>query len=228
MLCLLFAMERECEAFLQKVESLRTARFGFTKVIEARHKGRSFLVAISGIGKGFAAAAVSAVASHYSVDAFINLGVAGSQNKEIADVFSCVIGSSYVEHDLDTSAIGDPVGLISGINVVSLPADTHLVSLLEESAAAIGIPVAKGVISSGDTFLSDLDAKARITAMFHSLCLDMETAPYAQIAYAYSIPYASARVISDAEHPEIEYPKNVARASALVSELALKAVELFR
>ena len=84
------------------------------------------------------------------------------------------------------------------------------------------------MISSGDTFLSDHDAKARITARFHSLCLDMETAPYAQIAYAYSVPYASARVISDAEHPEIEYPKNVARASALVSELALKTVEFFR
>ena len=154
--------------------------------------------------------------------------VKAARDKEIADVFSCVIGSSYVEHDLDTSAIGDPVGLISGINIVSLPADSHLVSLLEESAAAIGIPVAKGVISSGDTFLSDHDAKARITAMFHSLCLDMETAPYAQIAYAYSVPYASARVISDAEHPEIEYPKNVARASALASELALKTVEFFR
>ena len=228
MLCLLFAMERECEAFLQKVKLLHAARFGYTKVIEASYKGHTFLLAISGIGKGFAAAAVSAAASHYEIDAFINIGVAGSQNKEVAGVFSCVIGSSYVEHDMDTSAIGDPVGLVSGINLVSLPADSKLIDLLKQSANALDIPATEGVISSGDTFLSDHEDKARITATFHSLCLDMESAPYAQIAYAYSVPFASARIISDAEHPEIEYPKNVARASSLASDLALKVIELFR
>ena len=221
-------MEKECAGLLSKVEVRQKVSLGYTKVCEAVFEGVPCLIGISGIGKGFAAAAVAAIANRYPVDAFLNIGIAGSQDKTKADIFSVVIGSHYVEHDLDTSAIGDPVGLISGIDIVELPSSPLCVSCLEKASNALRLPYAHGVISSGDTFIGDKAKKRKVTETFGSLCLDMETAPYAQIAYAYSVPYASARVISDAEHPEIEYPKNVARASALVSELALKTVEFFR
>lgn len=228
MICLLFAMEKECTELLRKVKVLREDRLGFTKVYEAETEGIPFLIGVSGIGKGFASAAVAGIANKYLVDAFLNVGVAGSQDKTRADIFSVVIGSSYVEHDLDTSAIGDPVGLVSGINIVELPSSPACVGALEKAAEELGIPYTHGVISSGDTFIADKFKKRAATETFGSLSLDMESAPYAQIAYVYGISFASARVISDCEHPEYEYAENVEKASSIASALALQAVKSFR
>ena len=220
-------MEKECAGLLSKVEVRQKVSLGYTKVFEAVFEGVPFLIGISGIGKGFAAAAVAAIANRYPVDAFLNIGIAGSQDKTKADIFSVVIGSHYVEHDLDTSAIGDPVGLISGIDIVELPSSPLCVSCLEKASNALHLPYAHGVISSGDTFIGDKAKKRKVTETFGSLCLDMESAPFAQIAFVYDIPFASARVISDCERPEIEYPKNAEKASQIASNLALEAVRFF-
>lgn len=225
MVCLLFAMDKECASLLQTVHVRAEKRFGFCKTYEAEREGVSFLIAVSGIGKGFASAAVAAVCAHYEIDAFLNVGVAGSQRKEVADILSCVIGETYVEHDMDTSALGDPVGMISGINLVELPSSPLCREALEQACDALTVPYAFGVISSGDTFLKEGEAKREVTARFRSLSLDMESAPYAQIAFVYGVPFASARVISDAEHPETEYLQNVEAASARASQIAWEAVK---
>ena len=222
MICFLFAMAKECVPLLKEVEVMNEKEFGYTKVYEVRKEGSEFLIAVSGIGKAFAAASIPAIVAHYEVDAFFNIGVAGSQDKSKADIFSCVIGSSYVEHDLDSSALGDPKGMVSGIDLVSLPSSKLGMHQVATACDALNIPHTFGVISSGDTFIADKQKKKEVTELFGSLSLDMESAPFAQIAYVYHVPYVSARVISDAEHPEIEYLENVEEASKRASKIALQ------
>lgn len=43
-----------------------------------------------------------------------------------ANVLDCVISTKLYEHDLDTTLVGGPYGLISGINIVEIPSDTDL------------------------------------------------------------------------------------------------------
>lgn len=221
MVCLLFAMEKEASELLKNVEILENRCVGYTEIFEVEKAEKKFLVAISGIGKGFAASAIASVANLYKVDSFINVGVAGSQNKAKADIFSAVIGNQYVEHDMDTSAIGDPKGLISGINTVYLPGCKSLMEVAGQVCKSLSIPYVEGTISSGDTFLSEGEKKKSITEEFGSLCLDMESAPFAQIASVFHVPFCAIRVISDAEHPEVEYPLNVKKCSAIASQIAL-------
>ena len=96
MVCLLFAMEKEASELLKNVEILENRCVGYTEIFEVKKDEKKFLVAISGIGKGFAASAIASIANLYKVDSFINVGVAGSQNKAKADIFSAVIGNQYV------------------------------------------------------------------------------------------------------------------------------------
>ena len=107
----------------------------------------------------------------------INIGVAGSLDVQRLPLFSSIIASSLVEHDLDTSAIGDPKGLVSGINLVSLPVDEAISLRLVTAAESVGQHPLRGVISSGDTFYADPLNKERIHQEFHSLATDMEAAP---------------------------------------------------
>ena len=43
-----------------------------------------------------------------------------------ANVLDYVVSTKLYEHDLDTTPVGDPYGLISGINIVEIPSDTGL------------------------------------------------------------------------------------------------------
>ena len=226
MICLVFAMQKEAQGLLNEAELIESKQFGYTKAYLSKAYGKEFLIAISGIGKGFASSCIASICAHYEIEVFINCGVAGSQNKSKADIFSVVGGEEYVEHDLDTSAIGDPVGFISGINVVRLPGSKKWLEVASIASKNLNLPFTTGVISSGDTFLSNHADKEKITKQFGSLCLDMESAPYAQIAYVYQIPFVSLRVISDAEHPETEYAQNVDKCSALASSLALEIIKI--
>ena len=58
---------------------------------------------------------------------------------------------------MDTSPIGDPVGLISGINLVNIPCDKKLADLMEQAVSKVGTITSKrGVIASGDQLISVL------------------------------------------------------------------------
>ena len=61
---------------------------------------------------------------------------------------------------MDTSPLGDPVGLISGINIINIPADEKVVSLLEKAVESLGnIKAVKGIIASGDQFIASEEKK---------------------------------------------------------------------
>ena len=81
--------------------------------------------AVAGVGKVNAAVCSQTMILKYSPDIMINVGVAGGLSDEfkIGDI---AVADSVVEHDMDTSPIGDPVGLISGINLVNIPCDKKL------------------------------------------------------------------------------------------------------
>ena len=168
----------------------------------------------SGIGKVFAAVAAEILAVVYEVDALINTGVGGgiTDSLEIGDI---VLATSLVQHDMDTSPLGDPVGLISGINVINLPCDEGLTGKLLAAMDELGYPHRRGIIASGDQFICDRDKKERIASLFNASVCEMEGAAIAQVAYVNRIPCAVLRAISDNgdEEASVDYPTFVAEAS---------------
>ena len=218
----IYAMEAEAKDLLAEVKLLATRKLGYTIVHEAEVEGERIIVAIAGMGKAFAAAGLAAVLTAYEgqIDEVYNLGIGGSIDASIAPVFSFVVSKALYEHDLDTSEIGDPVGFISGIEIIEIPASKRLADRVIEKARGLGLKAEKAVVTSGDTFFGKKEDYERVHAWNGAICFDMESAPFGQIAYVYHVPYVAVRCISDAGDGG-EYAKNKPHACGLLKDLAL-------
>lgn len=196
MIAVIGAMDTEIRALIQEMKNVKTERAGYAVIASGELWGRPAAVCRCGIGKVHAAMAAQALILGYHPEALINIGVAGALWPEggIGDV---IIADKCVQHDMDTSPVGDPVGLISGIDIVYLPCDEKLAARLYERSAGVCAGRFRGVIATGDQFVAAPDKKALIRDRFGALTCDMESGAIAQAAYEYAVPFAAYRCVSD-------------------------------
>ena len=133
----------------------------------------------------------------YRPKAIINTGVAGGIGKGVS-VGDVVVSRGLVQHDMDTSAVGDPKGFISGINLITIPATEKLVNLVVEKAkhtyqGAVHI----GIIATGDQFIGQSDKLKEISNQFQAIACEMEGGSIAQVCYMNGIDFVVIRAISD-------------------------------
>ena len=177
-------------------------------------EGKEVVTAVCGIGKVFAAMCAQTMILRYQPECIVNTGVAGTLSDKLT-IGSIAVSSAVVQHDMDTSAIGDPLGLISGINKVQLPADPDLCGQLSACATVLGIRTETGVIASGDQFISSSERKDAIVKTFGAIACEMEGAAIAQVAWANGVPCAIVRAISDKADGSdaLDYPTFEAQAA---------------
>ena len=116
------AMKIEIEALNAQMENRQTKTVSGIEFTSGTLCGREVVTAVCGIGKVFAAMCAQTMILLYSPDRIINTGVAGSLSTKL-NIGDIAVSDFVVEHDMDTSPLGDPVGMISGINIVDIPAD---------------------------------------------------------------------------------------------------------
>lgn len=223
MICFCAAMEKEVSPLLQRYGD-KAVELGYAKVFECKKGDKQFLILVSGVGKCFAAMSIAALCASkgYDVECIINVGVGGSLKQE-AKAFSLLTAASFAQHDMDTTGIGDPACLISGINKIEFEADPSLNQAIEECAGES--PVFQGTVCSGDQFITDPAAIQRILGLFpNAICVDMESAAFAQAAYVNGVPFACARFVSDNGSGE-EYAQNFPQCQALIAKLVEKLVD---
>ena len=227
MICFLFAMEKEAAPLLEDCQISEATKIGFSKFYACEKDEKKFLVGITGIGKVFASSAVSALRLKYpTVDGLLNIGVGGSLDAEAAPLLQLIVGDKYVQHDLDTSAIGDPVGMVSGINKVYFEADKDLVVLVKKASKAAKVKPCVGTIASGDRFIASKEDREAIKKQFKAISCDMESSAMAQIAYVYQLPFCAARVVSDTGKDPNEYAENCGEAAKRLKAILDKLIEL--
>lgn len=203
-------MQLEAENIIAAMNNKTTEVCGGITFHAGSLSGKDAVVAVCGIGKVFAAICAQTMILRYSPDEIINVGVAGSLSTELG-VFDLVIARDLVQHDMDTSALGDPRGLISGLNIVNIPADRDICDKLERVISAAGLHGVSGRIATGDKFVdSDADRNS-IAADFGAVACEMEGGAVAQTCYAAGVKFAVLRAISDSG--EGDYTKFAARAA---------------
>ena len=173
------------------------------------------VVAQCGIGKVFAAMCAQTMILRYNVTEIVNIGVAGTLSAELG-LLDIAISTAVVEHDMDTSPLGDPVGLISGINVVEMPACERLIKKIAKIATGMGKHCVCGVIASGDQFIGDKGKKAYIRDTFDAIACEMEGAAIGHVCYVNRVDFVIIRSISDNADDTagaMEYPELCRRAA---------------
>ena len=196
MLGIIGAMDKEVDALRNAMTDCREENLGFARCTVGTLWGAQVALARCGIGKVHAALCAQAMILRFPIDALLNIGVAGALRASLR-IGDAVIAQSAVQHDIDTTPIGDPPGLISGPNIVHIPCDERLSALLRQAADQAGIRWESGAIATGDQFIVGTEKKNALADAFGAAACDMEGGAIAQCCYEMGVPYAAVRFISD-------------------------------
>ncbi len=205
---LIGAMSVEVEALIQQLEDRQEKKIGMDVFVSGKLFGREAVLAVCGPGKVNAALCTQSMILHYQPEWILNLGVAGAGDATVS-IGDMVIAEAAVQHDMDTSPIGDPIGLVSKINLVEIPCDAALREKLVRAARAVeGVRVHTGIIATGDQFIHSGDVRSRIHGLFHAKAVEMEGGAVAHACYVHGVPCGVLRSISDQAdgHSDMDYP----------------------
>lgn len=220
------AMEPEVEAIISALDEKECENISGISFYTGILCGKRVAVAKCGIGKVFAALCTQTMIMKYSPSLIVNTGVGGALKYGIT-TGDIVVADSLCQHDMDTSAIGDPKGLVSGINVIYFESDKRASEILLSAANALALNATSGRIASGDKFIASKEDKDRIISDFSAVACEMEGCAVAQVAYVNNIPFAVVRAISDSADGSatMDYPTFLPIAAKNSTNLTLALVE---
>lgn len=198
------AMDIEVDAIISSMSEKNERIISGIKYVSGKIFDKNVVVAKCGVGKVFAAICAQTMIIEYSPKVIINTGVAGSLVSGF-NVLDIAIAKSVVQHDMDTSALGDPKGLISGINVVYIDTNVNVLNALKTASCTVKCNVKEGVIASGDKFISDKEEKLQLNKSFNAIACEMEGASIGQVCYVNQVPFGVLRAISDGDGAEMDY-----------------------
>lgn len=216
------AMDIEVDGIVADMTEISIETIGTMRFVKGKLFDKDIVVCKCGIGKVFAAICAQSMILKYNPDIIVNSGVAGALLPELS-VLDTVVATDVVQHDMDTSPLGDPVGLISGINVIKINADDKASQLIVDISKGLGINTLRGTIASGDQFIASAEKKSIIFDAFGALACEMEGASIGQVCYVNNVKFAIIRSISDGKGEALDY----FTFSGLAAERAIKILKKF-
>ena len=186
---LLYAMKGEIESMLTEETPLLQEKAGvsFYRIRE------DIIACCGGVGKVNAAMATQLFIDLYHPDLMMNVGVAGSF--EDLPIGTLVLPDRFMQHDVDTSGIGDPVGLVSTVNRIDFP--TAELEKAKDAMDKAGYDYRVGSVATGEWFATECDRARWIAETFHPLLIEMEGGAAAQVCYRNEVPFMALKSVSD-------------------------------
>lgn len=219
------AMQIEVEALCAEMENKSEETVSGITYVSGQLYGRRLVVAKCGIGKVFAALCAQTMIIKYAPSVIINSGVGGTLTSKLS-IGDIALSEYAVQHDMDTTPLGDPAGLISGINKVYFEGDKNVLSDIEKIIESTGVRAERGIIATGDVFLDDSERKEKIHKLFDTpececIACEMEGGAIAQTCFVNNVPFCILRAISDGgdENSAMDYPKFLRMAAENVTEV---------
>lgn len=184
--------------------------------------GTDVVIARAGVGKVNAAVCAQTMALIYEPELIINSGVSGALSPDLR-VGDVVIGTDVVQHDVDTTAMGDEPGFVSTVDRLSFPLDNFASTAIAAAAEELGIRAVRGRIASGDQFVASTERKEEIVRLFSAVTCEMEAGAIAHVCFLNRVSCAVIRCISDGGNEEapMSYEEFLPLAAKNSSELTL-------
>ena len=227
MIGILCALDQEIARRLKEIERPVHRQLCGYDYVEGALRGVNVVLCKCGVGKVNAAVCAQTMILTWPVRLVINSGVAGALREplEIGDI--CV-ASDLVQHDVDTTAVGDPVGFVSTVNQTYFRCAEWAVDGLLRAAGSIeGVRVLSARIASGDQFIHDQAQKDRIVRLFDASACEMEGGAIAQVCFINGVDCAVIRAISDSSSGKhsMEYVEFMPMAAATSARVVMNFLE---
>ncbi len=221
------AMEEEVELLRKKMDVHKAEVIAHCEYFIGTLQGKEVVLSKSGIGKVNAAMATAILFERYNPDVVVNTGSAGGYNSELK-IGDLVISSEVRHHDVDVTAFGYKYGQVPQLPE-AFKADASMIEIAEAAARSIeGVQAVKGLIATGDTFMSDTDKVEFVRGKFPDIqAVEMEGAAIAQVAYQFDIPFVIIRSLSDiaGQKSEISFDKFIEKASVNSANLVMEMIK---
>lgn len=198
MVGIICAMNVEVEGIIAKMQNVQH-EFIAKMVFTTGTIGETEVVAVEcGVGKVNAAMCTQIMIDKYNPDVIVNSGVAGALDTSVT-IGDTVVGTAVIQHDMNTSALGEPLGTITirESTMTSIPADAETVEKLAKACEECGIKYFKGKIATGDIFVASVKQRKKIHERFSAIACEMEGAAIGHVCYRNEVDYCVLRVISD-------------------------------
>ena len=224
MIGIIGALDVEVANLVSLLEEKEISVISDIKYVSGLLYGKEVVVAKCGVGKVFAAMCTQTMIIVYKPEIIINTGVAGGLSSRLS-VYDLVIADKLVQHDLDTVAMGDDLGMISGINIVDISCARNLADIFVRCSYELGYKYHVGKIATGDQFVCSSNKVEEIIDNFDAIACDMEGGSIAQVCYVNNIDFIVVRCISDKadEKSHVDFFSFVERAA----ERSIKLLEEF-
>lgn len=221
------AMEEEATLLRENIEDKEQQMIAGCEFTTGKMNGAEVILLKSGIGKVSAAMSTTILLEKFKPDFCINTGSAGGINPAL-NVGDVVISTEARHHDVDAMVFGYEYGQVPQ-QPPAFTADETLIKIAEESAREIeGIQVVRGLIATGDSFISNPAQTAAIHDKFTDLqAVEMEAAAIAQVAYQFKTPFVIIRSLSDIAGKEsnISFDQFLETAALHSANLVMKIVD---
>ncbi|OMF61841.1 5'-methylthioadenosine/S-adenosylhomocysteine nucleosidase [Paenibacillus sp. FSL R5-0490] len=224
------AMEEEVTLLRDKIEDKQQDTIAGCEFTAGKMNGADVVLLRSGIGKVNAAMSTAILLERYKPDYVINTGSAGGFNPEL-NVGDTVISTEVRHHDVDVTAFGYEYGQVPQLPA-AFEADHSLVQVAEACAREIGdIQVVRGLIATGDSFMSDPARVDYIRDKFTDLqAVEMEAAAVAQVAHQFETPFVVIRALSDiaGKESDVTFEQFLEKAALHSATLVMKIVDALK
>ena len=187
-IALFYAMPSEIDSLIHGAEPMETVHgISFYRIRE------NVIACCGGVGKVNAAMAAMLLVERYHPDLVLNAGVAGCF--EEVPIGTLVLAEKFIQHDVDTTGVGDPIGLVSTVNMVEFP--TADLARAKAAMDKTGYAYRTGTVATGDWFGIPSERADWVQETFHPLLCEMEGGAVAQVCYRCGVPFMALKSVSD-------------------------------
>ncbi len=190
MIGLAYALKGEIRSMLHSADAkpLETAAGVAVYEIEP-----GILAYLGGVGKVNAAMSAQLFIDRFHPDWIINAGVAGSFLD--LPIGTIVLAKDFVQHDVDTTAMGDPIGMVSTVDRVDFP--TTEPERLSALLTALGTEHQVGRVATGEVFMTKGSRADWVAKTFSPTLCEMEGGAIAQVCMRNGVKFTALKSVSD-------------------------------
>ncbi len=187
---LAYAMGGEIESILNTTDAKLLETVCGVSVYEIEP---GLLAYLGGVGKVNAAMGAQLFIDRYHPDWLVNAGVAGSFLD--LSIGTIVLADCFVQHDVDTTPMGDPIGLVSTVNRVDFP--TSETERLSGILTAQGVEHRVGKVATGEVFMTKGERADWVARTFAPALCEMEGGAIAQVCLRNGVKFTALKSVSD-------------------------------
>lgn len=222
MIGIIGAMDVEINFLKSKLENIKSLNIANRTFYKGILNNKEVVVVCAGIGKVNACLTTTLLLEKFDIEYVINIGVAGGKNP--AKSLDLIISTELVYSDFDASIFGDVIyGQIPGYKP-TFKASDELIEKAEKLALINDLSYKKGIITTGDKFITSLEQVNDIVKLYDCISFEMEGCAIAHTCSEFNKPFIVLRTVSDVlgEENQIDnYQNALKQAVLIVSKIVL-------